>query len=149
MKKLISIFTICILLLTLWGCNGANKKADETSAGFIEGVLFRDEEKMCNHVHPDYKDSAIPNDEFYKELSDNHFFKIGNELTLMEATSKSYIEDTSFHGDLMECRYVVRTNELFYDFAVLILDNDNGYGVVAVSAKLNTDPTYYQQDKEN
>ncbi len=145
MKKLISFTLTILLIFSLSGCNKDNQKADECAASFVEAMLLRDEKAMTEYAHPDYIEEAIPDDDFYIELEKNHFFTLGNELTAISAMEKSYVNDTSIDGTLMECIYVVRTNELFYDVELMILDNDKGYGVIAISAKLNTNPEFYGQ----
>ncbi len=147
MKKIISLTLILVFIFSLAGCNKDNQKADECAANFVEAMLLRNEKAMKEFAHPDYLKEAIPNDAFYEELQKNHFFTIGKELTAISAIEKNYINDTSIDGTLMECIYVVRTNELFYDVELMILENDNGYGVIAISAKLNTNPELYGQGK--
>ncbi len=145
MKKLISLTLIIILAFSFTGCNKDNQKADECAAKFVEAMLLRDEKAMKEYAHPDYIEKAIPNDDFYNELEENHFFTLGKELTAISAMEKNYVNDTDIEGTLMECVYVVRTNELFYDVELMILENDNGYGVIAISARLNTNPELYGQ----
>ncbi len=145
MKRILSLSLIFILIFSLSACNKDIKKADETAAEFIEAMLLIDEKTMRRYAHPDYLEKAVPDEDFYKELSENHFFSVGHELTAISAMAKNYVNDTSIEGALMECIYVIRTNELFYDVTLMILEDDKGYGVISVSAKLNTDPTLYDQ----
>ena len=148
MKKIIAFTLLLFLIVPLYACNKDNQKADECAAEFIEAFLFRNEKDMKEYSHPDYMDEAIPDDAFYEELTKNHFFTLGNDLTEITAMEKNYINETSVEGTLMECVYMIRTNELFYDVELLILDNDNGYGVIALSVKLNNNPELYKPSKE-
>ena len=91
---------------------------------------------MKKLIHPDFTDTAMPTDDFYKSLEDEHYFTIGNSLTAIEGTI-NYIENTALEGTVMSCNYVIRTNELFYNVDLIIVDNENGYGVVSVNMVFN------------
>ncbi len=144
MKRSIALVLLFTFILTLVSCGGIdNERADKLAMGFVEDLLVRDEEGMADYLHPDAKGTAMPDDDFYKDLEENHFFILGNSITAMDSIEKSHIENTSLDGTVLQCKYVVRSNELFYDVELLILENDNGYGIVAVSMRLNTNPTYY------
>lgn len=143
MKRFLTVVLAIIMLFALVSCGGDNQKADETAYPFIEAMLLRDNDAMKQYLHPDYVDTALPNDDFYKSLEENHFFTIGHKLDALEASGKKNVEDTSFEGSLMQCIYLIRSNELFYDVTLMILDNENGYGIVAVSVELNTEALYY------
>lgn len=145
MKKLSVIIIALIMVLSLCSCESRFKRADQTALGFISAMLVRDEEAMLEFVHPDHKDSAVPNDEFYETLEEQ-YFEIGHELTALDSITKNYRDDTSLDGTVLECGYVARVNELFYSIDLIILDNDNGYGIVSVAATLNTNAEYYHQD---
>ncbi len=146
MKRIVSFVLLTFMLFSLFGCESDFKRADSLAKEFISALLLRDEEGMKTYLHPDYVDSAMPNDEFYNFLIENEYFSVGNELTALDSMTKDYLEDDSLNGKAIECGYVVRTNELFYNFELIILENDNGYGVVSVTAALNRDVKYYQQD---
>ncbi len=149
MKKVLSFILVIITLFSLVSCNSDNKKTDEIALPFIKAMLLRDNDEMSNYLHPDYKESALPNDDFYTDLSKNHFLTVGNQLDGLNAIDKKYINDTSFQGQLMECDYLIRTNELLYDVKLMILENDKGYGIVAVSMKLNTTVNYFSNEPLN
>lgn len=137
MKKLLSIILISVLALAVSACgNSEVERANELATDFIEAMLVRDVEAMKNAVHPDYAEEAIPTDEFYKTLEDEHYFTVGNSLTAIEGTI-NYIENTQIEGTVMSCNYVIRTNELFYNVDLIIVENDNGYGVVSVKMTFN------------
>ena len=136
MKKIIALFLIFITLLSLGACAKEFEKADELSAKYIEALLLRDEEEMAKYVHPDHKSDAIPNDEFYTNLEEQKL-PVGVELTALEAGTKNYVNDTALEGTVLQCNYILRANELFYSVELIILENDNGYGVVAVKMELN------------
>lgn len=135
MKKTIAI--LLILPLVLCACGSKEfERADEISADFIAALLLRDESVMKELLHPDHAATALPDDEFYERLEDQ-YLPVGNELSALEAGTKNYVENTSLEGTVLQCNYIVRANELFYDAEIIILDNDNGYGIVAVSMELN------------
>ncbi len=140
MKKYIALILLFFVVSALaCGCtNGEFKKADDTAAGYIEALLVRNEDGMKNFIHPDYKSEAIPNDDFYKSLEDQ-FLPIGNKLDALEAGEKNYVENTDIEGTVLQCKYIIRANELFYNVELMIVDNDNGYGVAAVSMEINFD----------
>lgn len=146
MKRVFSFILIITMLFSLVACNNDNERTDEIALPFIKAMLLRDNGEMSNYLHPDYKESALPDDDFYKNLSENHFLTVGNQLDALNAMDKKYVTDTSFDGQLMECDYLIRTNELLYDVKLMILENDNGYGVVAVSMKLNTTVNYFSNE---
>ena len=138
MKKFVSIVLIlAVSAATFFGCaNNEFKKADDTAAGYIEALLLRNEDGMKTFVHPDYISEAIPDDEFYKSLEEQ-FLPVGNKLDALEAGEKNYVENTNIEGTVLQCKYIIRTNELFYNVELMIVDNDNGYGVAAVSMEIN------------
>ncbi|MBE6692777.1 MAG: hypothetical protein E7586_05610 [Ruminococcaceae bacterium] len=143
MKKAL-LFLLCgIILFSFCSCNSALKRSDELAVPFIKALLLRDNEGMAEYIHPDYTDEALPDDEFYSRLEKEHFFTIGNELTYLTAVSKQNVENTEIKGKLLNCVYLIMSNEAYYDVNLLVLDNDNGYGVIAVSVSLNTDPSLY------
>ncbi len=143
MKKTL-IFLLCgIIIFSFCSCNSALKRSDELAVPFVKALLLRDNEGMKEYIHPDYTREALPNDEFYSRLEKDHFFTIGNELTYLTAVSKQNIENTEIKGELLNCVYLIMSNEVYYDVNLVILDNDNGYGVIAVSVNLNTDPSLY------
>ncbi len=144
MKKYILVLISLLLAFSLFGCNSDNEKTDEIAVPFVKALLLKDYSAMEAYIHPDYKETALPNEEFYNNLSKNHFFTAGNELDALEAVDKNYINDTSFEGTLMKCDYLIRSNELLYDVELMILENESGYGIVAVSMKLNTDINYFE-----
>ncbi len=138
MKKSIALI-LAFVALSLMLCGCANKEfrqADETAAKYIEALLLRSEEGMKNHIHPDYTDEAIPGDEFYKSLEEQ-FLTVGCTLDAIEAGEKNYVENTDIDGTVLQCKYVIRANELFYNVELMIVDNDKGYGVAAVSMEIN------------
>ncbi len=140
MKKHIALVLLLAVISALaCGCaNGEFKKADDTAAGYIEALLVRNEDGMKNYIHPDYTSDAIPNDEFYKSLEEQ-FLPIGNNLDALESGEKNYVENTDIEGTVLQCKYIIRANELFYNVELMIVDNDNGYGVAAVSMEINLD----------
>ncbi len=143
MKKAF-LFLLCgIILFSFCSCNSALKRSDELAVPFIKALLLRDDDGMKEYIHPDYTEDALPDDEFYEHLEKEHFFTIGNELTYLTAVSKQNIENTEIQGELLNCVYLIMSNEAYYDVNLLILDNDNGYGVIAVSVNLNADPSLY------
>ncbi len=137
MKKAFSVILIFTFLLSLIACgNAETEQANEHATDFIEALLIRDEAAMKKLIHPDYTEDAMPTDEFYKSLEEEHYFTVGNSLTAIEGTI-NYIENTEIEGTVMSCSYVIRTNELFYNVDLVIVDNDNGYGVVSVNMVFN------------
>ena len=144
MKRFFSLLLTFLMVFMLCACQSDYKKADELAVEFISALLMRDEEKMKQYLHPDHVDSALPGDEFYKELEENAYFSVGNSLDGLDSTMKTYLEDESLDGTVLECCYVARSNEVFYNFEIIVLENDNGYGIVSVAVALNRDPNYYK-----
>lgn len=144
MKKILAALLAPILLFTFCACTGSYEQADEYAKKFISALCLRDEAAMQSCVHPDYTDTALPNDEFYKTL-ETQYFTVGNEMTALNGVGKAKIEDMDFDGDTLKCTYVARINELFYTVELIVLDNDNGYGIVSVAMVLNTELDYYYQ----
>ena len=144
MKKVFLILVCFALVFSLFGCNRDLKRSDELAVPFIKALLLRDEDGMKEYIHPDYIDEALPNDEFYTRLENEHFFTIGNDLTYLTAVSKQDINNTEIDGKLLNCVYLIMSNEAYYDVNMIVLDNDNGYEVIAVSVNLNTDPNLYK-----
>ncbi|MBQ3231090.1 MAG: hypothetical protein IJO64_02430 [Clostridia bacterium] len=142
MKKTALILLALCFCLSLCACGIDTDAADDCALGFINGMLARDEEKMKRNIHPDHIESALPNDEFYKML-ENYNIAVGTELGGIDVAGKSYADDTELEGRVIKCRYVARIDELFYNVDLVILDNDNGYGIVAASLEFCTDPRYY------
>lgn len=142
MKRIIPLILSVCLCLLLCACGIDTDAADNCAIGFINGMLARDEEKMKKSLHPDHIESALPDEDFYKKLE---YYNIseGTELSGIDDAGKSYSDDTELDGRVIKCNYVARINELFYNINLVILDNDNGYGVVAVSLEFCTDPRYY------
>lgn len=140
MKRTVSIVLILLTLSVIFcGCADKNvKKADETASAFLEALLLRNEEGMKQYIHPDYTEKALPDDEFYKSLEEQ-FLPVGNKLDALEAGEKNYVENTDIDGTVLQCKYIIRANELFYNVELMIVDNDNGYGVAAVSMEINLD----------
>lgn len=145
MKRIFATAIAFIMIFSLCSCESNFKRADETALSFITAMLLRDENAMLAHIHPDYSDSALPDDAFYENLK-AQYLDIGHELTALDSATKTYLDDTSLDGTVLECGYVARANELFYNVELIILDNENGYGVISVALTLNTDPNYYLQD---
>ena len=144
MKRIFLILLCISLTLSLFGCNSAQKKSDELAVPFVKALLLRDEEAMKQYLHPDYMETALPNDDFYKTLEEKHFFSLGNDLTYLTATNKQEIENTEIDGYLLQCDYLIMSNEVYYDVGLIILDNDSGYGVIAVSMNFSTNPELYK-----
>jgi hypothetical protein len=140
MKKHITlVLLIAVVSALVCGCaNGEFKKADDTAAGYLEALLVRNEDGMKGFIHPDYLSEAIPDDEFYKSLEEQ-FLPVGNKLDALESGEKNYVENTDIEGTVLQCKYIIRANELFYNVELMIVDNDNGYGVAAVSMEINLD----------
>ncbi len=142
MKRLFSAVIAVLLVFCTVGCEGKKEKYDTLAKPFIEALLVRDEAGMSELIHPDYRDSAIPNDEFYKSL-ESQYFEVGHTLDGLASIAKTDADLLELEGDAEKCTYVARVNELFYTVDLIILENDNGFGVVSVAILLNTDPQYY------
>ena len=147
MKKICLILTCFILILTLCACKSedtaAFEKSDEYAKPFLESLVAKNNEDMAKYIHPDYMAEAMPNDKFYSDMAEKHFFKPNKTLTAVTATGKSYINNTDIEGTLLECAYVIFYNELYYDVKITVLDNEKGYGVISFSMELNLDTNLY------
>ena len=145
LKKVLAVIFAAILTVSACGCTEQYETADEYARGFISALCLRDEETMKKYVHPDHVNTAIPDDSFYETLS-MQFFQVGNEMTELNGVGKAEIEeDLGFDGDTMKCTYTARVNELFYTVELIVLENENGYGIVSVAMVLNTELDYYYQ----
>lgn len=147
MKRFLIIFLAILTIFCFCACDTKSEKADEISLAFIKAMALRDEAEMEKYLHPDYKEKAMPNDDFYKNLEEQ-FFTVGHTLDGLDAISKGKAEGVDFDGDAMKCSYVARINELFYTVELIILDNDNGYGIVSLAVVLNTDTKYYKTETD-
>lgn len=143
MKKQLLILLCFCISFSLFGCESDLEKTDEYAVPFVEAMLLRDEDGMKEYLHPDYIEKALPDDSFYDDLAKNHFFTEGNSLTQLTAIDKKRIEDTEIDGKLMECNYRIVSNEAYYDVNLIFLDNDNGYGIIAVSMTICLEPELY------
>ncbi len=144
-RKIIAVLFAAVMLFSLCACTEQYEKADDYATKFISALCLRDEAEMKKYAHPDYIDQAIPNDSFYETLS-SQFFSVGSEMTALVGVGKAKIEDSDqFGGDAMRCTYVAQANELFYTVELIVLENDNGYGIVSVAMVLNTEYDYYFQ----
>ena len=143
MKRILIFLLTILMVFSLWGCNAKSERADEVSLGFIRALALRDETEMKKYIHPDFVESAMPNEEFYNNLK-NQFFEAGNPLDGLDSISKGKSDAVDADGEELKCTYVARINELFYAVELIILENDNGYGIVSVAVVLNTDTKYYQ-----
>lgn len=145
MKKFL-LFILCILtIFSLCSCQSDIKKADETAKGFVSALLIRDEEAMKQYIHPDCINQAMPDDEFYKNITENQFFTLGNSLDEIYAMGKSEFAQgvNEAEGEHIVYKYTILTNELFYDIDIRILENKNGYGISGFTFALNLDPQLY------
>ncbi len=131
------------MIFSLCACDTKSERADEISLGFIRALALRDEAEMKKYIHPDFVETAMPNDEFYDNLK-KQFFEAGNPLDGLDSISKGKTDAVDADGTALKCTYVARINELFYTVELIILENDNGYGVVSLAVVLNTDTKYYQ-----
>ncbi len=139
MKKFFGILLLFALILTLSACNSDQKKADEQATPFIRAMLNRDEAQMALYLHPDYIESAIPSDDFYTRLTENHFFTVGAKLDSITTVAKTPVADYSGSGSLVKYSYIIDTNQLFYNVDLIILDDERGYGVAGVYVTLNAE----------
>lgn len=144
MKRFIAAALLLTLVIFFASCGNDYKYADEFSTKYISALLLRDEAAMLEYIHPDYKEDALPNDEFYETL-ETQFLTVGHELTNLSGVGKSKVEGMK---DALKCTYVARVNELFYTVELIILDNENGYGVVSTVMMLNTELDYYYHESE-
>lgn len=142
MKRVISVLLSVFFCLSLCACGIDTEAADNCARGFISGMLARNEEKLRSCIHPDHIESVLPDDAFY-EMLEYYNIKNGAELSGLDDAGKSYADDTGLDGRVIRCNYVARIDELFYSIYIVVLDNDNGCGVVAASLEFCTDPRYY------
>jgi hypothetical protein len=139
-----ALLAICALLL-LNACTEKYERPDNYAKGFISAICMRDEQKMLEYIHPDYKEVALPNDSFYEALA-KQYFTVGNEMTALSAVGKT--EKDGYDGDALVCSYVTKINELIYSVELIMLENDNGYGIISVAMVLNTDIDYYYNENQ-
>lgn len=142
MKRFLIFVLVFCFALSLVSCGKEYQHADELSEKFITALLIRDEEAMKKYIHPDYTEKALPDDAFYKTL-ETQFLTIGHPLTNLNVVSKSSIEGMN---NAIKCTYVARVNELFYTVELIIVDDENGYGVVSTAMMLNTELDYYYHE---
>ena len=146
MKRFFIALIVIITIFSLCACTqNDHSRADEHSRKFISALLLRDEDAMRGYIHPDYVDVAMPNDEFYETL-EKQYLTVGHELTNLSAVGKAEINDMD--GDALKCTYIARVNELFYTVELIIIDNENGYGVVSAAMVLNIELDYYYHESD-
>lgn len=143
MKRICLLLTV-ISILVFTSCGNNYERADIQAEGYIKALLARDEEAMANYIHPDYLNEAMPNDSFYETL-EAQYLKVGYEMTELNGVGKAKIDGM---GDALRCTYVARINELFYTVELIIVDDDNGYGIVSTIMMLNTELDYYYNESE-
>ena len=68
MKKTVILLLVLALTLSFTACTRDIEQADGIAKEFVTAFLARDEEGMKKYIHPDYLDSALPDDEFYSAL---------------------------------------------------------------------------------
>ena len=144
MKRFLLFIVIFCFALTLVSCGKDYQRADELSEKFITALLIRDEDAMKEYIHPDYIEKALPDDAFYKSL-ETQFLTVGHPLTNLNVVGKAKVEGMN---NALKCTYVARVNELFYTVELIIVDDENGYGVVSTAMTLNTEIDYYYHESE-
>ncbi len=144
MKRFLAILLALISVILLTSCGNDYQRADELSTKFISALLIRDETAMLEYIHPEHVDSALPDDAFYETL-EKQFLTVGHELTNLNGVEKSKIEGMD---NALRCTYVARVNELFYTVELIIVDDENGYGVVSTVMMLNTELDYYYHESK-
>lgn len=144
MKRTVLILLAALLVFSLSACTESYEKADEYANKFITALLIRDEAEMKQYLHPEYTESAMPDDVFYETL-EKQFLTVGHPLTNLSGVGKAKIKNMD---DTLRCTYVARVNELFYTVELIILDNENGYGIVSVAMVLNTELDYYYNESQ-
>lgn len=142
MKRIICLILTLLFAFSFTACTESYEKADEYAKNYITALLIRDEDGMKKYIHPDYTSQAIPDDKFYQTL-EQQFLTVGHPLTNLSGVGKAKIDDMP---DALRCTYVARVNELFYTVELIILDDDNGYGIVSVAMVLNTELDYYYHE---
>ena len=144
MKRFLLLILTACFIFSLSACTQSYERADEQAKGFITALLLRDEAAMTQFLHPDFTEEALPDDKFYETLKEQ-YLTIGHPLTSLSGVGKTKIEDMQ---GAMRCTYVARVNELFYTVELIILYNDNGYGIVSVAMVLNTDLDLYYNEEQ-
>ncbi len=144
MKRVFCLIFAVILVLALVSCDNAYTRADELAKSYIHALLARDEAAMKECLHPDYADEAMPNDAFYETLEEQ-YLAVGYEMSELNTVGKA---KTDIVDNALRCTYVARINELFYTVELIIVDDDNGYGVVSTIMMLNTDIEYYYNESD-
>lgn len=144
MKRTVLILLAALLVFSLSACTESYERADEYANKFITALLLRDEAEMKQYLHPEYTESAMPDDVFYETL-EKQFLTVGHPLTNLSGVGKAKIKNMD---DTLRCTYVARVNELFYTVELIILDNENGYGIVSVAMVLNTELDYYYNESQ-
>ncbi len=144
MKRFLIVLIALALLLPLASCTESYEAADEYANKFITALLIRDEAEMKKYLHPDHTETAMPDDAFYQTL-ENQYLTVGHPLTNLSGVGKAKIKDMD---GALRCSYIARVNELFYTVELIILDNENGYGIVSVAMVLNTELDYYYHESQ-
>lgn len=142
MKKTVILLLVLALTLSFTACTRDIEQADGIAKEFVTAFLARDEEGMKKHIHPDYLDSALPDDEFYSALEKQHLsFESGlTELYVVGKTDYKEIRNA------LKCSYVARVNELFYSVELIIVDDKNGTGIASFAMVFNNNPDYYYNE---
>ena len=135
-KTIALVLAAALCMAALFGCNRIDaERADALCTDYASAVLSRDEEGMKSLIHPGYIEKALPGDAFY-ETASKAYLNIGDEMTSLTAVAKNYSDDTELDGRVISCNYLAFIDELYYEFVFVILDNDEGYGIIAFSAAL-------------
>ncbi|MBE6683217.1 MAG: hypothetical protein E7595_03580 [Ruminococcaceae bacterium] len=139
MKRLFAFLLAVTFVLPLVSCTDKYLTADEYSRNYLSAFLVRDEEEMKKYIHPDHIESVLPDDEFYKALEEQ-YLTVGHELTNLSGVDKIKLDDPD---GAIKCTYVARINELFYTVEMIIIDDDNGYGIASFAIVFNNNFEYY------
>ena len=142
MKKcVVAVMAVCLLLLT--ACSDIDvKRADDTALGYIQALLTGDSKEVSAYTHPVSGGEAIPSEDYYALLSESYFINAGDELVGLDSADKRYSDETELEGRVIVCNYIAYIDSIFYDFVITVLDNEEGYGVVACTVGFCTDEKY-------
>ncbi len=144
MKKILTLFLAVVLCASaLASCGIDSERADRCAVDYLLGLLSGDNEKLRATLHPDHRDSAMPDNDFFEKLKKIEI-TVGDTLYGMDSADKKYSDDTGLDGRVLVCDFVADIDYMYYSIQFVILENDNGYGIVGCNVDYCTDEKYYQ-----
>lgn len=145
MKKTAAVvLAVLLTAFLLASCGGIDaERADKCAVDYMLALLSGDNEKLGSTLHPDHLESAMPDSGFFEKL-ESLDISVGDVLNGMDSVDKRYSDDTQLTGRVLVCDFAADINYMIYSVQFVILENDNGYGIVGCNVDFCTDEKYFQ-----